>query len=109
MPLISGSSFAVWVARREIIEFAANHRLPTLYNWMQEAREGGLMSFGPDPLLESRRTAGYLVKILAGADPATLPVEQPSRFLFILNLKTARAMGLDFPPAVLARADEGIE
>ena len=67
------------------------------------------MSFGPDPLLESRRTAGYLVKILAGADPATLPVEQPSRFLFILNLKTARAMGLDFPPAVLARADEVIE
>ena len=68
------------------------------------------MSFGPDPLLEFRRTAGYVVKILAGADPATLPVEQPSRFLFILQPQdTARAMGLDFPPAVLARADEVIE
>src|SRR5215203_5166999 len=55
------------------------------------------------------RTAGYVVKVLGGADPGTLPVEQPTKLLFILNLKTARAMGIDFPPALLARADEVIE
>jgi ABC-type uncharacterized transport system substrate-binding protein len=107
--LVSSPLFPTWIQRREIIEFAAKHRVPTLYNWMQEAREGGLMSYGPDPLYQARRTARYVVKVLGGADPGTLPVEQPTNLLFILNLRTARAMGIDFPPALLARADEVIE
>jgi len=107
--LISSPLFVAWVRRREIIEFAAKHRLPTLYSWMQEARQGGLMSFGPDPLHLARRLAGYVMKVVAGADPATLPVEQPTNLLLILNLKTARAIDMEFPPSLLARADEVIE
>jgi putative tryptophan/tyrosine transport system substrate-binding protein len=107
--LISSPLFPLWVRRRDVMEFAAEHRVPTLYNWAQEAREGGLMSYGPDPLYQARRTAGYVVKVLGGTNPATLPVEQPTKLLLILNLKTARAIGMDFPPTLLARADEVIE
>ena|SRR5215204_4718628 len=107
--LISSPLFPLWVRRREVINFSVHHRVPTLYNWMQEAREGGLMSYGPDPLFHARRTANYVVKVLAGADPGTLPVEQPTKLLFILNLRTARTIGVEFPPTLLARADEVIE
>ncbi len=96
--LISSPLFVMWIRRREIIEFAAKHRLPTVYSWMQEARQGGLMSFGPDPLHLARRLAGYVMKVVAGAAPATLPVEQPTNLLLILNLKTARAIDMEFPP-----------
>jgi len=94
--------------RKTIIEHAATHRLPAMYQWRESAEDGGLMSYGPI-LLELLRRHGVLVgKILKGAQPRELPVEQPTRFELVINLKTAQALGLSIPPTLLFQADEVI-
>jgi putative tryptophan/tyrosine transport system substrate-binding protein len=95
--------------RKRVFEFAAAHRLPAIYEYDFIARAGGLMSYGPDPDERSDRV-GYLVdRILKGAKPAELPFEEPTRFKFAINLKTAKAIDLAVPPLLLAQADEVIE
>jgi putative ABC transport system substrate-binding protein len=95
--------------RRRIVDFATQHRLPLMYGAREIVEAGGLISYGPsiDDLV--RRSATYVDKILKGAKPADLPVEQPTKFELVINLKTAKALGLTIPPSVLARADELIE
>jgi putative ABC transport system substrate-binding protein len=95
--------------RTRIIALAARHRLPTIYQWPEHVRDGGLMAYGADLRALSRRVAAFVDRIFKGADPATLPVEQATELRLALNLKTAKALGLTIPPAVLARADEVIE
>jgi putative tryptophan/tyrosine transport system substrate-binding protein len=97
------------VHRNTIIQLAAQYRLPTIYYFRYFATDGGLISYGPDEIDLFRRAADYVDRILKGANPATLPVQQPSKFELVINLKAARAIGLTVPPALLARADEVIE
>ena len=97
-------------AHREIIiELAARHRVPTIYPFNLFARAGGLVSYGPDILNLFQRAASYVDRILKGKAPGDLPVEQPIKYELIVNLKTAKALGIDIPPTLLARADEVIE
>jgi putative ABC transport system substrate-binding protein len=95
--------------RMEIVNFAAANRLPTMYGYRAYVDSGGLMSYAPSDLDQYRRTAGYVDKILRGAKPADLPVQEPTKFELVINLKTAKALGLDLPPETLTRADELIE
>jgi putative ABC transport system substrate-binding protein len=95
--------------RRRIAEFAARNRLPMVAEIKEFADAGGLMTYGPSEAWLSGRAAYYVDRILRGAKPADLPVEQPTKFELIVNLKTARALGVTIPPAVLARADEVIQ
>jgi ABC-type uncharacterized transport system substrate-binding protein len=95
--------------RATIIALAAEARLPVIYSFRVFAVDGGLMAFGADYADLFRRAAGYVDKILNGAKPADLPVQQPSKFELVVNLKTVRALGLAIPPPILARADEVIE
>ena len=106
--LVFTHGFAV-LNRARIMELAARHRLPTLYGWRDFVDEGGLMSYGPDIEVLVRRAASYVDRILRGEKPGDLPIEQPTRLQLILNLKTAKALGLEVPPTLLARADEVIE
>jgi len=92
-----------------IVELAASHKLPAIYGISEFAAIGGLMAYGADIKDNFRRAAAYVDKILKGAKPADLPVEQPTRFPLVVNLKTAQALGLTIPPAILAGADEVIE
>jgi putative ABC transport system substrate-binding protein len=92
-----------------IIKLAAQHRLPAVYNSRYWIAEGGLVSYGADVLDQYRRTAGYIDRILKGEKPADLPVQAPTKYELVVNLKTAKALGLTIPPSVLARADEVIE
>jgi putative ABC transport system substrate-binding protein len=92
-----------------IIALAAKHRLPAVYAYPYFASGGGLMSYGPDTIEQYRRAAGYVDRILKGEKPADLPVQAPNKYELIINLKTAKALGLTVPPSVLARADEVIE
>jgi len=94
--------------RRQIGELAAKFRLPTISGFRDFAEAGRLMSYGADRRQMSRRAAEYVDKILKGAKPADLPVEQPTKFELIINLKTAKALGLTIPPSVLVQADEVI-
>jgi putative ABC transport system substrate-binding protein len=94
---------------REIITLAAVHRLPAIYQWREHAEAGGLLSYGPSLAEMWRQTAKIVAKVLRGAKPADLPVEQPTKFEFVINLKTAKVLGLEVPPTLLARADEVIE
>ncbi|HWZ69088.1 MAG TPA: ABC transporter substrate-binding protein [Stellaceae bacterium] len=94
---------------RRVFEFAAAHRLPAIYEFEALARDGGLMSYGPDMRELQDRVAGLIDRILKGTKPAELPFEQPTRFPFVINLKTAKALGLAIPQSILARADELIE
>jgi putative tryptophan/tyrosine transport system substrate-binding protein len=95
--------------RPRIVELAAKNRLPTVYASRNYVESGGLISYGPSPADLHRRAATYVDKILKGAKPSDLPVEQPTKFEMVINLKTAKALGLDVPPSLLARAEEVIE
>jgi putative tryptophan/tyrosine transport system substrate-binding protein len=97
------------IYRPRILEFAAKSRLPAMYPTSDYVNVGGLMSYGTNVADLSRRAATYVDKILKGAKPADLPVEQPTKFEFVINLKTAKQIGLTIPPSVLARADKVIK
>jgi putative tryptophan/tyrosine transport system substrate-binding protein len=95
--------------RKALVELAAKHRLPAIYFWREFVEDGGLMSYAPSLSDLWRRTATYVDKILKGAKPADLPVEQPTKFELVVNLRTAKALGLTIPPSILVRADQVIE
>ena len=95
--------------RARIISSAINHRVATIFGLLAAAREGGLISYGPDQIQMYRTAAFYVDRILKGATPADLPVEQPTKVGLIVNLRTAKSLGLDVPLALLIRADELIE
>jgi putative ABC transport system substrate-binding protein len=95
--------------RVRLVELAASSRLPAMYGFGEFARAGGLMAYGPSVREMFRRAATYVDKILKGAKPADLPVEQPTKFELVINLRTAKTLGLTIPPSVLLRADEVIE
>jgi len=95
--------------RRRLVDLAVKSRLPAVYPWREVADAGGLMSYGPNLPDLSRRAATYVDKILKGAKPADLPVEQPTKFELVINLKTAKALGLTIPQSLLLRADEVIQ
>src|SRR5215472_6719184 len=95
--------------RMRVFDYAAGHRLPAIYEYDPLVREGGLMSYGPDLRESFERAAAMVDRILKGAPPADLPFEQPTRYLFVINMKTATSIGLDIPPTLLALADEVIE
>ena len=94
---------------KQIVELATKNRLPTMFAESQSVETGGLMSYGPNYADLYRRAATYVAKILKGAKPSDLPVEQPKKFDLVINLKTARQIGLTIPPNVLARADKVIK
>jgi putative tryptophan/tyrosine transport system substrate-binding protein len=96
-------------ARRQISELATTHWLPAMYEAREFVEDGGLISYGPNIPDLSRRAAAFVVKILSGAKPADLPIEQPTKFELAINLKTAKALGLEIPPLLLARADAVME
>jgi putative ABC transport system substrate-binding protein len=95
--------------RARVVELAARHRLPAMYFVRDFVDAGGLLSYGPETLSLYRRTAVHVDKILKGAKPADLPVEQPTTFELVINLKTAKALGLTIPQTLLQRADQVIE
>jgi putative tryptophan/tyrosine transport system substrate-binding protein len=97
------------LSRKSVIDFAATNRLPAMYNFFEEAENGGLISYGADLYDTYRRGASFVAKILKGAKPGDLAVEQSSRLQLVINLRTAKALGLTLPPSVLARADQIIE
>jgi putative ABC transport system substrate-binding protein len=95
--------------RRQLIELAARYRLPAFYEFREYVEDGGLMSYGPNILEMFRSSASHVDRILKGARPGDLPIERPTTFEFVINLRTARALGLAIPPAVLGRADQILE
>ena len=97
------------VFRDRIIALAARHKLPAVYSYRYMATGGGLVSYGPDLVDQFKRAAGYVDRILKGETAANLPVQAPTKYELVINLKTARELGLDVPPTLLARADEVIE
>jgi putative ABC transport system substrate-binding protein len=95
--------------RERVFDYAAAHRLPAIYEFDSLVREGGLMSYGADLKESFERAAAMVDRIFKGAKPGDLPFEQPTRYLFVINLKTAKSIGLEIPPNLLALADEVIE
>jgi putative tryptophan/tyrosine transport system substrate-binding protein len=97
------------VHRELIVKLAAQHKLPAVYFGRYFVADGGLISYGPDLSDQYRRAAGYVDRILKGEKPGDLPVQAPTKYELVINLKTAKALGLDVPTLLLARADEVIE
>ena len=107
--LMMSASPMFYVEYRRLVDLATTHRLPTIYVAREHVEAGGLMSYGTNIPELFRQAATFVDKILKGAKPADLPVEQPTKFELVINLKTAKALGLTIPPSVLARADELIQ
>jgi len=107
--LIVTTSTAAQIHRDRIIALAAKHRLPAVYPYRFYVTKGGLISYGANQTDQYRQTASYVDRILKGEKPADLPVQAPVKYETVLNMKTAKALGLDLPPMVFARADEVIE
>jgi putative ABC transport system substrate-binding protein len=107
--LITLVETTTFLRRQEVIAFAQKHRLPSAFNFIGHVELGGLMSYSPHMPLLYNRTGALAAKVLRGERPADLPVERPTRYVFSVNLKTARALGLTIPPSLLLRADQVIE
>ena len=107
--LIVTPSASATVRRNLIVTLAARYKLPAIYSFRYNAIDGGLASYGADLVDQFRLAAGYVDRLLKGAKPADLPVQAPTKYELVLNLKTAKALGLTIPPSILARADEVIE
>ena len=107
--LIATSALALNAHRDLILGLAARHRLPAIYPRRFWVDQGGLVSYGPDVVTSSRLAAGYVDRILKGEKPADKPVQAPTKYELVINLKTAKALGLTVPDTLLARADEVIE
>ena len=95
--------------RKLIIRLAARYKLPSIYSYRYYAVDGGLITYGPSPNDAVRRAAGYVDRILKGEEPAHMPVQAPTKYELVINLKTAKALGLTIPQSLLATADEIIE
>src|SRR5215831_6757324 len=106
--IVTGNTLTM-VHRELIITLAARHRLPAVYALRLFASDGGLIAYGPDSVDPHRRAAGYVDRILKGEKPAELPVQAPTKYETVINLKTAKTLGLDIPPTALARAADVIE
>jgi putative ABC transport system substrate-binding protein len=106
--IVTGSPLGI-VHRKLIITLAARHKLPAVYSGRFYVTAGGLISYSPDQIDQFRRAAGYVDRILKGEKPADLPVQAPTKYELVINLKTAKTLGLDVPPSLLVRADEVIE
>ncbi len=107
--LIVTGSPSQGIHREQIIRLTAKYRLPAVYPFRYLAAEGGLLAYGPDQVDQYRRAASYIDRIFKGEAPAGLPVQAPTKYEMAINLKTAKALGLKVPPALLVRADEAIE
>jgi putative ABC transport system substrate-binding protein len=106
--IVTGNTLTI-LHRELIVTLAVRHRLPAVYTPILFASSGGLISYGPDTIDPYRRAAGYIDRILKGAKPADLPVQEPTKYELVINLKTAKALGLTVPQSILLRADEVIE